>query len=53
MELDGCLTALTTGMRISAKTFGEAQRMKTYKTENARQVGLDELVADNEVVRKA
>jgi Divergent InlB B-repeat domain len=33
-----------------AKTFGEAQWMKTYKTENARQVGLDELVADNVVV---
>lgn len=33
-----------------AKTFGEAQWMKTYKTENVRQVGLDELVADNVVV---
>ncbi len=33
-----------------AKTFGPAQWMKTYKTENARQVGLDELVADNAVV---
>jgi hypothetical protein len=27
-----------------------AQWMKTYKTENARQVNLDELVADNPVV---
>ncbi len=33
-----------------AKLFGAAQWMKTYKTENARQVGLDELVADNAVV---
>ena len=33
-----------------AKLFGEAQWMKTYKTENGRQVGLDELVADNPVV---
>jgi uncharacterized repeat protein (TIGR02543 family) len=33
-----------------AKTFGPAQWMKTYKTENGRQVGLDELVADNAVV---
>lgn len=33
-----------------AKRFGEAQWMKTYKTENQRQVLLDELVADNAVV---
>lgn len=33
-----------------AKLFGPAQWMKTYKTENARQVNLDELVADNVVV---
>jgi hypothetical protein len=33
-----------------AKRYGQAQWMKTYKTENARQVGLDELVADNAVV---
>ncbi|BDC49298.1 hypothetical protein F183_A16140 [Bryobacterales bacterium F-183] len=33
-----------------AKLFGEAQWMKTYKTENERHVGLDELVADNPVV---
>jgi hypothetical protein len=33
-----------------AKLFGPAQWMKTFKTENARQVGLDELVADNPVV---
>jgi hypothetical protein len=32
------------------KRYGEAQWMKTYKTENARQVNLDELVADNPVV---
>lgn len=32
------------------KRFGEAQWMKTYKTENVRQVNLDELVADNPVV---
>jgi len=29
--------------------FGDAQWMKVYKTENQRQVGLDELVADNPV----
>ncbi len=33
-----------------AKLFGVAQWMKTYKTENVRQVNLDELVADNPVV---
>jgi hypothetical protein len=33
-----------------AKLYGEAQWMKTFKTENNRQVGLDELVADNAVV---
>jgi hypothetical protein len=33
-----------------AKLFGDAQWMKTYKTENGRQVLLDELVADNAVV---
>ncbi|MCU1259718.1 MAG: hypothetical protein JWO80_2603 [Bryobacterales bacterium] len=33
-----------------AKQYGPAQWMKTYKTENDRQVGLDELVADNPVV---
>jgi len=33
-----------------AKLFGAAQWMKTFKTENGRQVGLDELVADNPVV---
>lgn len=33
-----------------AKRYGPAQWMKTYKTENARQVNLDELVADNPVV---
>ncbi|MBI4907155.1 MAG: hypothetical protein HY820_26250 [Acidobacteria bacterium] len=33
-----------------AKRFGAAQWMKTYKTEHARQVNLDELVADNPVV---
>jgi hypothetical protein len=33
-----------------AKRFGDAQWMKTYKTENLRQVNLDELVADNLVV---
>jgi uncharacterized repeat protein (TIGR02543 family) len=33
-----------------AKLFGEAQWMKTYKTENDRQVGLDELLVDNAVV---
>jgi hypothetical protein len=30
--------------------YGDAQWMKVYKTENQRQVGLDELVADNAVV---
>lgn len=33
-----------------AKRYGPAQWMKTYKTEIARQVNLDELVADNAVV---
>lgn len=33
-----------------AKLYGPAQWMKTYKTENGRQVNLDELVADNPVV---
>ncbi len=33
-----------------AEQFGDAQWMKVYKTENPRQVGLDELVADNPVV---
>ena len=33
-----------------AKLYGPAQWMKTFKTENGRQVGLDELVADNAVV---
>ena len=33
-----------------AKTFGEAQWMKTYKTELNRQANLDELVADNAAV---
>lgn len=33
-----------------AKLYGPAQWMKVYKTENGRQVGLDELVADNPVV---
>lgn len=33
-----------------AEQFGDAQWMKIYKTENQRQVGLDELVADNPVV---
>lgn len=33
-----------------AKTFGEAQWMKTYKTEHNRFVNLDELVADNPMV---
>jgi hypothetical protein len=33
-----------------AKLFGAAQWMKTYKTENVREVNLDELVADNPVV---
>ena len=33
-----------------AKLFGVAQWMKTYKTENVRQVNLDELVPDNPVV---
>jgi hypothetical protein len=33
-----------------AKLFGEAQWMKTYKTENARHVGLDELIPGNAVV---
>ena len=33
-----------------AKLFGDAQWMKTYKTEIARQVNLDELVPDNPVV---
>jgi uncharacterized repeat protein (TIGR02543 family) len=32
------------------EVYGDAQWMKVYKTENARQVGLDELVADNPVV---
>ncbi len=33
-----------------AKRFGEAQWMKTYKTENNRHVGLDELIPGNPVV---
>lgn len=33
-----------------AKRYGPAQWMKTFKTENARQVDLNELVADNPVV---
>jgi hypothetical protein len=33
-----------------AKRFGEAQWMRTYKTENVRQVNLDELVPGNPVV---
>jgi uncharacterized repeat protein (TIGR02543 family) len=33
-----------------AEQYGDAQWMKVYKTENQRQVGLDELVADNVVV---
>jgi len=33
-----------------AELYGDAQWMKVYKTENQRQVGLDELVADNAVV---
>ncbi|MBL8209305.1 MAG: hypothetical protein JNK87_01260 [Bryobacterales bacterium] len=33
-----------------AKRFGDAQWMKTYKTENRRQVILEELVADDPVV---
>jgi len=33
--------------------FGDAQWMRVYKTENQRQVGLDELVADNPVVPEA
>ena len=33
-----------------AKRYGDAQWMKTFKTENQRRVGLDELVADNAVV---
>lgn len=33
-----------------AKIYGPAQWMKTFKTENERHVGLDELVADNAVV---
>lgn len=33
-----------------AKRYGEAQWMKTYKTENVRMVNLDEIVADNPVV---
>jgi len=33
-----------------AEQFGDAQWMKVYKAENQRQVGLDELVADNPVV---
>ncbi len=33
-----------------AETYGDAQWMKVYKTENQRMVGLDELVADNPVV---
>jgi hypothetical protein len=32
------------------ETYGDAQWMKVYKTENGRMVGLDELVADNPVV---
>lgn len=35
---------------VAAEQFGDAQWMRVYKTENARQVGLDELVADNAVV---
>jgi Divergent InlB B-repeat domain len=33
-----------------AKLFGDPQWMKTYKTENVRQVNLDELIADNAAV---
>ncbi|MCC6585334.1 MAG: hypothetical protein IT168_01335 [Bryobacterales bacterium] len=33
-----------------AETYGDAQWMKVYKTEHDRQVGLDELLADNPVV---
>lgn len=33
-----------------AKLFGSAQWMKTYKTENVREVNLDELIADNPAV---
>lgn len=33
-----------------AKLYGEAQWMKTYKTENDRQVGLDELLVDNPAI---
>lgn len=33
-----------------AKLYGEAQWMKTYKTENERQVGLDELLVDNPAI---
>jgi Divergent InlB B-repeat domain len=33
-----------------AYTYGDAQWVKVFKTENRRQVGLDELVADNPVV---
>jgi hypothetical protein len=35
---------------VASEQFGDAQWMKVYKTENQRQVGLDELVADNPVV---
>ncbi|MFN7939419.1 MAG: hypothetical protein U0R19_39195 [Bryobacteraceae bacterium] len=35
---------------VPAKRFGEAQWMKTYKTENRRQVNLDELIGGNPVV---
>ena len=33
-----------------AKLYGDAQWMKTYKTENDRQVGLDELLVDNPAI---
>jgi hypothetical protein len=33
-----------------AAEYGDAQWIKVYKTENKRQVGLDELIADNTVV---